>query len=43
MEMALPNYRLEFACGARPIRKGDAPLLAAQPGRYAVPEPIEGV
>jgi hypothetical protein len=28
------NNRLEFARVARPTRKGDAPLLAAQPGRY---------
>lgn len=27
---ALPNKRMEFARGARPTRKGEAPLLAAQ-------------
>jgi hypothetical protein len=31
----LPNNRLEFARTARPTSKGDAPLLAAQPGRSA--------
>jgi hypothetical protein len=31
----LANNRLEFARGARPTRNGEAPLLAAQPGRYA--------
>jgi hypothetical protein len=30
---ASPNNRLEFARGARPTRKGDALLLAAQPRR----------
>jgi hypothetical protein len=29
-----PNIRLECARVARPTRKGDAPLLAAQPGRW---------
>jgi hypothetical protein len=29
----VPNNRLEFARVARPIRKSDALLLAAQPGR----------
>ena len=27
------NIRLKFARCARPTRKGEAPLLAAQPGR----------
>jgi hypothetical protein len=30
VSMVLPNNRFEFALGARPTRKGDAPLLAAQ-------------
>jgi hypothetical protein len=30
----MPNIRLEFARVARLTRKGEAPLLAAQPGRY---------
>jgi len=30
-----PNIRLEFAGAARPTRTGDAPLLAAQAGRWA--------
>lgn len=29
------NNRLEFARVARPTRKGEAPLLAAQPVRWA--------
>jgi hypothetical protein len=28
------NNRFEYARGACPTRNGDAPLLAAQPGRY---------
>jgi hypothetical protein len=30
-----PSNRLEFARGARPTRNGEAPMLAAQPGRSA--------
>jgi len=33
--MQRANNRLEFARVARPTRKGEAPLLAAQPGRWA--------
>jgi hypothetical protein len=29
----MPNNRIEFARGACPTRKGDAPLLAAHAGR----------
>jgi hypothetical protein len=32
----MSNNRLEFARVARPTRNGDAPLLAAQPERWAV-------
>jgi hypothetical protein len=31
-----PNSRLESARVARPTRKGEAPLLAAQPERWTV-------
>jgi hypothetical protein len=33
--MEMPNNRLEYARGARPARNGEAPLLAAQPERWA--------
>jgi hypothetical protein len=29
----MPNFRFEFARGARPTRNSEAPLLAAQAGR----------
>src|ERR1044071_6535749 len=35
MKCHAANNWLEFARGARPTRNGEAPLLAAQPGRYA--------
>jgi hypothetical protein len=31
----MPNNLLEYARGARPTRNGEAPLLAAQPMRWA--------
>jgi hypothetical protein len=34
----LANNRFEFARTARPTRKGDAPLLAAQAGRWTAEE-----
>jgi hypothetical protein len=32
----VPNNRLEYARCARPTRNGEAPLLAAQPERWAL-------